>query len=227
MEPRIIILLGRSGSGKGTQAKLLQEKFGLEYVGSGDLLRNRKKENDFTGRKIGEVIDRGKFAPTAIIFKLWIDKWEELKAAAGFRGFIIDGSPRKLIEVELIDQALEWYEWNKYLRVILIDLSREEAFNRLSKRRICKDCGRLIPFVAEFKSLLKCDKCHGDLISREDDTPEGINSRQDEFEKNTFPVIESYEKSGRLMRVNGEQSIEEAHKDIIKAFSLNKLKPLL
>lgn len=220
MEPRIIILLGRSGSGKGTQAKLLQERLALEYVGSGDLLRNRKKENDFTGRKIGEVIDKGKFISTAIIFKLWIDKWEEFKGGTEFRGFIIDGSPRKLIEVELIDQALEWYEWDKYLKIVLVDISREEAFNRLSKRRVCKDCKNFVPYIGKFKTLQRCDKCGGEFITREDDTPEGINSRLDEFERETVSVVDCYEKSGRLLRVNGEQAIEGVHEDIMETLSL-------
>jgi len=222
MKPQILILLGRSGSGKGTQAKLLQKQFGLEYVGSGDLLRNRKKTDDFTGRKISEVIDRGVFVCTAIIFKLWIDKWEELKANNEFSGFIIDGSPRKVIEAELIDQALEWYEWDKYLKVILVDLSREEAFTRLSKRRICKNCGNFVPYIGEFKNLKKCDKCGGEFITREDDTPEGINKRQDEFEEKTLPVIEYYERSGCLARVNGAQGIEEVHRDIIAAIESGK-----
>ena len=215
--PQIIILLGRSGSGKGTQAKLLQEKLSLEYVGSGDLLRSRKKIQDFTGKKMGEVIDRGEFVSSVVIFKLWLDKWEEIKNAGEFKGFVIDGSPRKLIEAHLMDQALEWYGWDKYLKIILIDLSREEAFERLSKRKICKDCGKVIPYIGEFKNLKTCDKCGGELIIREDDAPEGINSRQDEFERETNPVIDYYEKGGRIIKVNGDQSIEDVHKDIMAA----------
>ncbi len=77
--PLIIILLGKSGSGKGTQAELLQKKFSLEYIGSGDLLRTRGKRKDFTGKKLTKALIKGELAPTSVIFKLWLDKTEELK----------------------------------------------------------------------------------------------------------------------------------------------------
>lgn len=217
--PKIIILLGSSGSGKGTQAKLLQQKFGLDYVGSGDLLRARGKIDDFTGKKLFDVVNQGKFAPTAIIFKLWIDKLEELKRISDFKGFIIDGSPRKLFEAELIDQALEWYDWGAFLRVLLVSISEEEVFLRLSKRRICKACGRAIPFIGDFKKLEICDSCGGELVARADDTREGIMSRIALFKKEVMPVIEYYKKSDRLTSINGEQSIEDVHKDIMKAIT--------
>lgn len=185
--PKIIIVLGRSGSGKGTQAKLLQEKIGLDYVGSGALLRARQEIKDFSGRKVGEVLSRGDFAPTAIIFGLWVAKWEEIKNGPEFRGFAIDGSPRKILEAQLIDQTLEWYEWDKYLSVFLVDVSRKESFRRLLKRK------------------------------RDDDTPGAINSRLDLFEREVLPVIEYYEKSNRLIRINGEQSVEDVHRDIMSA----------
>lgn len=217
MTPKIIIILGNSGSGKGTQAKFLQEKFQLDYVGSGDILRARENVNDFTGRKLRETLNRGGYSPTAIIFKLWVDQWEGIKNKKDFRGFIIDGSPRKILEAKLIDQTLEWFEWEKYLRVILVDVSREECFNRLTHRRICENCKRHIPYIGEFKDLKACDKCSGKLVTRADDTPEAINSRLDLFEKEVVPVVEYYEKSNRLIRANGEQGIEDVHGDIMKA----------
>lgn len=217
MTPKIIIILGNSGSGKGTQAKFLQKKFFLDYVGSGDIVRARQNINDFTGRKLRETVNRGNYAPTAIIFKLWVDRWEGIKNKPDFRGFIVDGSPRKILEAELIDQTLEWFEWGKYLQVILADVSRDECFNRLTHRKICGNCKRHIPYIDEFKDLETCDKCNGKLITRADDTPEAINSRLDLFEKEVGLVIEYYEKSNRLVRINGEQSIEDVHKDILKA----------
>jgi len=184
--PKIIIILGISGSGKGTQAKLLQEKLKLAYVGSGDILRARQNINDFTGRKLKEVMNRGDLAPTAIVFKLWSDRWEGIKNKPESPGFVLDGSPRKLLEAELTDQSLEWYEWDKYLSVLFIDVSRQESFSRLSKR------------------------------GREDDTTEAINTRLGLFEKEVMPVVKYYEKSNRLIRINGEQSIEDVHKDIME-----------
>lgn len=213
---KVIILLGRSGSGKGTQAKLLQEKFNLYYIGSGDLLRRRFKRNDFTGSKLKETLNKGGFAPTAVIAKLWFDRWEYLKNEPKFNGFIVDGSPRKILEAYLIDQTLEWYEWEKFAKILFIDISRREALNRLTKRRICVKCARLIPYIGEFKNLKKCDKCDGKLKNRADDTPKAINGRLDSFEKEVMPVINYYKKQRKLIRINGEQSIEDVFEDIIK-----------
>lgn len=217
MDPKIIIILGNSGSGKGTQAKFLQEKLGLDYVGSGDLVRARETVNDFTGRKLKETVDSGQYAPTAIIFKLWMDRWEGIKNQPKFRGFIIDGSPRKIMEAKLLDQTLEWFEWASFLQVLLVDVPRQECFTRLINRKVCESCKLHIPYTGKVTDTQKCDRCGGTLIKRADDTPDAINSRLDLFEKEVGRVIEYYEKSGRLIRVNGEQSVEDVHRDVMKA----------
>jgi len=216
IKPLIIILLGRSGCGKGTQAKLIQEKYELQYFGAGDELRERTKTQDFSGKKIKEVINSGGFVPSPVIFQLWIKKLEDFKNNyPEFKGVVFDGSPRKLLEAQLLDQALEWYEWDKNVKILLIDISEKEAFNRLTKRRICKKCGQLIPYIGKYKDLKVCDKCGGELTVRLDDTEEAIRARLDEFNKETQPVIEYYQKQNRLIKINGEQSIEDVHQDII------------
>lgn len=212
----IIILLGRAGSGKGTQAKLLEEKFSFQYIGSGNILRARFKKKDFTGKKLDKVLSGGGLAPTAMIFKLWVDEMEKIKND-NFGGFVIDGSPRKIFEAQLMDQAFEWYEWEKYLKIFYIDISREESFSRLTKRRMCDKCGRLIPYIGEFKKLEKCDKCGGELKMRHDDHPDGIKTRLGLFEKETLPIMDYYRKTGRkIIDINGEQSIEKVFADILK-----------
>lgn len=218
--PLIIILLGRSGCGKGTQAELIQKKYGLEYIGSGNSLRKRTKVEDFTGKKIKKIIDSGGFVPSSVIFQIWVNKLEEYKNNyPQLKGIIFDGSPRKLLEAQLLDQALEWYEWDKNIKILLIDISKEEAFNRLTKRRICKNCGQLIPYIGQYKNLRVCDQCGGELIARPDDREEAIRNRLDEFNKETQPVIEYYQRQGRLITINGEQSIEEVHREILGKIS--------
>jgi len=145
------------------------------------------------------------------------DKLEKLKNLPKINGFILDGWTRILVEAELIDESLDWYGWQKNVKIILIDISNRESFDRLTKRRSCKDCGRLIPWVGEFKSLKRCDKCGGSLVSRADDKPRAIKKRLEEFKGETKPVIDYYKKQGRLIKINGEQSIEDVFKDILRA----------
>jgi adenylate kinase len=217
-KPLIIILLGPPGSGKGTQAKLLEREFGLEYIGSGRMVRQRQQVKDFTGRKLLVVSWRkGEIVPTFLISKLWAGKLEKLKENPKFRGFVLDGSPRKLIEAELIDEALNWYEWQKNVKIILINISERESISRLTKRRICQNCGRIIPYIGELKKLKKCDKCGGKLITRADDTIKGVKERLRWFKADVKPAINYYQKKGRLIKINGEQSIEKVFKDILKA----------
>lgn len=216
-KPLVIIILGRPGSGKGTQAKLLVKKFDLEYFGGGDALRKRQKVNDFTGKKLTKVMRRGELAPSFVVSKLWIDALEKFKQKEKFKGFVSDGVPRKTIQAELLDEGLTWYEWEKRKKVILIDISKKESLKRLTKRRICKYCKRLIPYIGEFKKLKKCDKCGGPLFIRRDDTPTAIKKRLEEFKKEVVLVLNNYKKQGKLITINGEQTIENVFKDVLKA----------
>lgn len=213
--PKIIILFGRSGCGKGTQATRLREEFGFDYLSSGDLLRERAKDNDFSGLKLRKVLKDGELAPSFLMFQIWSAKVEEIKNKNVLEGLIIDGSPRALAEAKLMDDVFEWYEW-KDIKVFLIDISEEEAFGRLTKRRVCKDCRRIIPWVDDLKNLKKCDKCGGELETRSDDKPEAIQARLDYYKKDVQPVVDYYEKRGALIRINGEQAIEKVYEDIRK-----------
>ena len=213
---KIFIILGPPGSGKGTQSKLLVKKFGLIYFGSGAALRKRFEIKDFTGKKLLEVIDKGEWAPSFAISRIWMDELEKFKKKRKFNGFVSDGSPRTMLEAQLFDEALKWYEWYKGTKVIFIDISKREAYNRLTKRRICQECGRIIPWFGKYKNFKKCDKCGGELIVRHDDEPKAINKRWKEFQEKTVPVLNYYKKQGKLTKINGEQSIEEVFQSILK-----------
>lgn len=214
---KVLIILGPPGSGKGTQAKLLAEKFRLEYIGSGDVLRARQKISDFTGKKLIKVMGKGELVPGFAVSKILGDELEKLKKRPKINGFVLDGWTRILIEAILADEALNWYEWGKNVKVILINISRKECFNRLTKRRQCKKCGRPIPWIGEFKKLKKCDKCGGEFIIRPDDKIESIKERLQEYKKKTIRAIKYYRKQGRLIEINGQQSIENVFKDILKS----------
>jgi adenylate kinase len=214
--PLSIILFGRAGSGKGTQADLLAKKFKLEHFSSGEALRQRQKVGDFTGKKLAEVMNRGEWVPPSIVCKVWMDKLEEFKKKRNFKGWVYDGGPRFMLEAKLLDIALIWYEWEKNTKFILVDISKKIAFDRLTKRRQCKKCGELIPWLGDFKNLKKCHKCKGELIFRPDDKPSAIRKRLQEFEEHIVPVINYYKKQKRVIKINGEQSIENVFKEILK-----------
>ncbi len=215
-KPLLIIIFGPPGSGKGTQAKLIAKELGLEYFGSGVALRERQKVGDFTGKKLSEVMNRGNWVSESTVIKLWMDNLEECKKKRNFKGWVYDGGPRKTLEAQLLDVALEWYEWDKRVKVLYIYISSKESFNRLTKRRQCKKCGELIPWVGEFKKLKKCHKCGGELVYRPDDKPEAIRKRLGEFKKHTLPVINHFKKQDRIIKIDGEQDIEGVFKDILK-----------
>lgn len=193
-KPLVLSVIGKSGAGKGTQVKLLRERLNLKYVGSGDLLRKRKEAKDFTGKKIASIINTGGLAPSSIVFKLCIDDFERLKEEGVEKGIVIDGAPRKLLEAKMMGEAMEWYDWIDNYKVIVIDISDEEVLRRLLKR--------------------------AEIEGRSDDTEEGIKKRLSWFRKEVDPVIDFFEEKGGILRINGEQSIEEVYDEIIQKLGL-------
>lgn len=215
-KPLVIVLFGPPGSGKGTQAKLLCSKFKLEYVGSGDTLRKLQKKDTFTGKKLIKAMARGELAPSFVIIKVLGDILEDLKKRSKLNGFVLDGWTRIIYESILMEEALNWYEWDKNLKIILINISPKESFNRLIKRRQCKKCGKIFPWLGEFKKIKKCNQCGGDLIVRPDDNFQSIKKRLREYKSQTIPSIEYFKKKRKLIEINGEQGIEAVFKDILK-----------
>ena len=216
MKPLSFALIGRSGCGKGTQADLLMKHFGnLLYISTGDLLRNLAKLDTSAGKSAKEIMTKGELIPDFMIIGLWMRELNiNLKDE---QGVLFDGAFRRLIEAEQADEYFSFLGRKDNFFPILIDISKEEAFDRLTKRRICKNCGKIIPFVGEYKTMEKCDNCGGELLHRADDNPGAIENRLAYFDKEVLEVLEYYKKDNRLITVNGEQSIEEVFKNIIKA----------
>ena len=215
-KPLNFVLIGRSGCGKGTQAKLLMEKFGnLYYLSTGDLLRDLASKKTDVAERIKKILDAGKLPSDDLATALWISEISyNLKKE---QGLMADGFPRRLEEAKDLYELMDFLERNDKTFYLLIDISKEEAFNRLTKRRICKKCGRLIPWVGDFKKLEVCDQCAGELETRPDDTDKAINNRMSYFEESVMPAIKFFEEKGKLIKINGEQSIEDVFKDILKA----------
>lgn len=216
MKPFSFALIGRSGCGKGTQAELLMKHFGnLFYVSTGSLLRDLAKLDTSAGKETKKLLDSGNLIPDFLIIGLWMR--ELCVGLKDEQGVLFDGAPRRLSEAPQMDKFLEFLEKKDTFFPILIDISRQEAFDRLTKRRICKNCGKIIPWVGDFKKMEKCPDCGGELVNRPDDKPEAINNRLDYFDKDVAEVVDYYKKDGRLITVNGEQPIEDVFKDILKA----------
>ena len=214
-KPHIIILLGNSGAGKGTQAELLLQTYSLEYIGSGNLLRTFSQGDHFSARKIKQIMGAGRFVPSFLIGSLWTQIFEHIKNAESFAGFILDGSPRRMEEAEVLDEALAWYEWEQYARFIYLHISDEEALRRITHRKVCSACGHTIPYTADTAHLERCPQCGGALVVRADDKDiHAIQSRIAMFKKEVEPVLERYRSKNVLITVNGEQPIAHVLRDI-------------
>ncbi|MFA5080484.1 MAG: nucleoside monophosphate kinase [Candidatus Paceibacterota bacterium] len=222
IKPLILVFLGKSGSGKGTQLDKLRERMGFDFIGSGELLRARKQEQDFTGKKIANVIDNGGLIETPVVFSLWMAEFERLKnKESELKGIIIDGSPRKIREAYLMDEALNWYEWNDNFKVILIDVLDEEVLSRIADRRICNQCGEIVPYVGELKKLTNCPKCNGNLIRRpEDSDQESVKKRLEWFSREVGPVIEFYKERNKLITIDGNQTVEKVFEDVLESIQV-------
>ncbi len=187
MIPKIFFIIGPPGSGKGTQAALIQKKYTLTYIGTGALLRERIKIKDYTGKKMKKTLLNGWRAPTPIVFNMWMNKLEELRNKPNFRGFILDGSPRTRYEAEMIDIAMEWFGWKKYLKVIYVAISPKESRKRLLGRH------------------------------RFDDTIREINERLRWYKTDVVPALAYFRKRKVLLHINGAQSVEKVFEDIVDA----------
>jgi len=165
----------------------LAEQYGLKIISSGSLLRARAEEKDFVGNRIAGILDKGGLIPTPIIFHLWLHELEKIREAENeVKGFIFEGSPRKLYEAYLLDETLWFYNLEKNMRVVHLDIKDEEAVKRLLARK------------------------------RYDDTEAAIRERLQWYKAEVVPAIEYYREKGKLIEIKGEQSIEAVHQEIME-----------
>ena len=211
MKSRNIIFLGRSGSGKGTQAELLMKKFALANIDTGDILRRLAKKNDKFGKTVLETISHGKLVPIWLVIYCWLD---QLLKVPSKKGIIMEGSPRQLEEAKTLEEVFSWLGREDF-RVVYLQTSAKEVTQRLLTRRICSKCGK--EFSLNFTPNLKnCSHCGGKLVRRKDDYPKAIKNRMLFFQKKILPVINYFRKKKMVVEVNGEGSVQEIHKRILK-----------
>ena len=212
---QVLIFLGRSGSGKGTQLALLKKKLSLVEIDTGGLLRRFIKQKSYLARKTAAVMDKGDLVPFWLVVNLWLKKFLNIPIS---KGVIFEGSPRGLEEAKILDEALNWLG-RKNIRVIYLNVSEKEVIRRLSLRRICFRCGR--EYSLEFSpGLKKCPLCGDKLIRRADDYPKAIKNRMLYFQRDIIPVIDYFRKKKMILEVKGLGTVKEVHQRIMKCLKV-------
>lgn len=201
-----ILLLGPSGAGKGTQAKLLADRYGLKHLQSGEILRNMAAQDNDFGRKVKAAMQEG-FVPSEWIFEMIEAEFSRL----GEQGVIIDGFSRKLSEVKMLCEVFE--KKGKTMDfVFLINVGEEKVIDRLINRRLCRACKQA--FDSRDLAGAVCPSCGGEIYTREDDNLESIEKRLEDYRNETSLVIEFMKEKRGIIEINGDQSVEDVFKEV-------------
>ncbi len=203
-----IVLFGIQGSGKGTLGKAVAEKYGLMVFETGGELRKLAQEDSDLGRKVKSIVEAGNLVPNEVVMDIIENFMQKLPAG---KNVLFDGIPRKMVQAETFDALMKKY--NRQMLGILIEVPEDVVMKRLMSRRICENCKTVYP-AAYTKET--CEKCGGKLVARNDDNPESIKTRIKAYFDETMPVIEHYEKEGKMLRMNGNLSIPDATTEIFK-----------
>ena len=191
-----IIMLGAPGAGKGTQAKMLAEKYGIPHISTGDIFRANIKNGTELGAKAKEYMDKGLLVPDELVVDLIMDRF---KADDCKNGYILDGFPRTIPQAEALDAALA-ANGEKIDYAVNVEVPDENIVNRMSGRRACVGCG---------------DTCGADLILRDDDKPETVLNRLKVYHEQTQPLIDFYTKKGVIAEVDGTKDMKDVFDAIV------------
>lgn len=210
-----IVLLGAPGAGKGTQAKLIVDTFNIPQISTGDILRENVKKGTDLGLKAKSYMDKGELVPDMLVIDIIKDR---LKKDDCSKGYILDGFPRTVNQAQALDQAIAP---EKIDSVLFINVPEEIVVERLSLRRVCKNCGEIY-HLKNSPSLKEgiCDKCGGPLCQREDDKIDTIKNRLDIYIEQTEPLIKYYTNKKILNEIDGSKSVEIIKQNILN--TLNK-----
>ena len=195
-----IIMLGAPGAGKGTQAKMIAEKYSIPHISTGDIFRANIKGGTELGMEAKKYMDQGQLVPDELTVKILLDRVANDDCK---NGYVLDGFPRTIPQAEVLDKALtELGDAVDY--AIDVDVPDENIINRMGGRRACVTCGATFHMVhVPPKKEGICDKCGSELILRDDDQPETVKKRLDVYHAQTQPLIEYYTKKGILKTVDG------------------------
>ena len=211
-----IIMLGAPGAGKGTQAKMIAEKYGIPHISTGDIFRSNIKDGTELGMEAKKYMDQGLLVPDELTVKILLDR---VARADCRNGYVLDGFPRTIPQAEVLDQALEKIG-DQIDFAINVSVPDENIVKRMSGRRACVGCGATyhiehIPPQEEGH----CDTCGMELILREDDKPETVQNRLNVYHSQTQPLIEFYQKKGILQTVDGTVDMKAVFDAIVAILS--------
>ena len=212
-----IALLGAPGSGKGTQALMLQKRLGLIHISTGDIFRASVKTQSALGEKVKTYMDQGELIPDSIVVELVIERLQKLDCQ---KGYILDGFPRTKTQAE----ALENTEFGVEI-VLCLDVPDEELVKRLTGRWTCVTCGHLYHVTSNPpKKPGVCDRCQGLLKIRNDDLPDVVKKRLEVYKRLTLPLVEFYRAKKKLIDINGHQEIDQIFHEILQELTREQLK---
>ena len=201
-----MILLGPPGSGKGTIAKEISEKYELPHISTGDIFRSNIKEETVLGKEAKSYMDRGDLVPDELTIRLVEDRLQHEDAQ---KGFILDGFPRTTEQAKALDTILDRKQETLDL-ALNVYVPQDLILKRLSGRRVCSSCGET--YNVYYKPTVKegiCDLCQGEVIQRADDQEETIMNRLNTYEEKTAPLIQFYEESDKVRSVDNSGALEE------------------
>lgn len=208
-----IVMLGAPGAGKGTQAKMISEKYNVPHISTGDIFRANIKENTPLGQKAKEYMDKGLLVPDELVVDLVVDRLAQDDAK---NGYVLDGFPRTIPQAEALTEALDKIG-EKLDYAIDVEVPDDNIVNRMSGRRACVACGGT--YHIKFNPTKKegiCDACGGELILRDDDKPETVKQRLTVYHDQTQPLIDYYTKEGILKEVDGTLDLQAVFAEIVK-----------
>jgi len=210
-----LVVLGPQGSGKGTQAEKLSQKFDLEHIDMGKFLREVARQDTPIGREVYRIQNVTKtLVPSRVLEEVFTIK---LSSMPREKGVAFDGVPRTMDQAKYIEKTVLEFG-RKIDKVVYIKISQEEAIKRISKRWVCEKCKTVLIMGKDINDKNdKCPNCDGNISQRIDDTEEGIIKRLKVFKDETIPVIDHFREKGLVIEINGEQSQDDVFQEILNS----------
>jgi adenylate kinase len=207
---KIIVMIGAPGAGKGTQARLLSEKYGYPQISTGDILREMAQADTPLGKEIKETLESGKLVSDQILAEIISDRTSREDCR---NGVILDGYPRTLEQARKLEELAA--NQKKEILLVRIGVQEDLLFKRMTGRRICSRCGEIYNIYSRPpKREGYCDLDGAPLLQRSDDAPETVSRRFEAYRVATAPLVDYYRETGRLIEIDGDRPVEEIFKQI-------------